>query len=72
MLEERIVSLMQLRCDQIATGIGCGCLSLADCPLRNPDDELSSEQGAGPRRLLRKTLTQQYKYGEPQLWLRVL
>ncbi len=54
MLEERIVSLMQLR-DQIATCIGCGCLSLADCPLRNPDDQLA-QQGVGPQRLLRKKL----------------
>ena len=54
MLEERIVSLMQLR-DQIATCIGCGCLSLADCPLRNPDDRLAQE-GAGPQRLIQKSL----------------
>ncbi|EIK44474.1 transcriptional regulator SoxR [Cellvibrio sp. BR] len=32
--------------------IGCGCLSLQDCPLRNPDDVLA-EQGAGPRILER-------------------
>jgi MerR family redox-sensitive transcriptional activator SoxR len=50
MLEERIVSLMQLR-DQIASCIGCGCLSLEECPLRNPDDELG-RQGPGPRRLV--------------------
>lgn len=50
MLEERIVSLMQLR-DQIASCIGCGCLSLEECPLRNPGDELGA-QGPGPRRLV--------------------
>lgn len=50
MLEDRIVSLMQLR-DQIASCIGCGCLSLEECPLRNPDDELG-RQGPGPRRLV--------------------
>lgn len=50
MLEERIVSLTQLR-DQITSCIGCGCLSLEDCPLRNPGDELG-KQGAGPRRLM--------------------
>ncbi len=50
MLEERIIGLMQLR-DQIANCIGCGCLSLKECPLRNPGDELG-RQGAGPRRLV--------------------
>lgn len=50
MLEERIDSLMQLR-DQITSCIGCGCLSLKDCPLRNPGDRLG-EQGPGPRRLM--------------------
>jgi MerR family redox-sensitive transcriptional activator SoxR len=30
--------------------IGCGCLSMKSCPLRNPWDELS-EQGPGPRLL---------------------
>ncbi|MFU0506734.1 redox-sensitive transcriptional activator SoxR [Pseudaminobacter sp. NGMCC 1.201702] len=52
MLQERIVSLMQLQ-DQIASCIGCGCLSLEECPLRNPGDELG-KQGAGPRRLISK------------------
>lgn len=50
MLEERIIGLIQLR-DQITSCIGCGCLSLEECPLRNPDDELS-KQGSGPRRLI--------------------
>ncbi len=50
MLEERIVSLTQLR-DQITSCIGCGCLSLAECPLRNPDDVLG-KRGPGPRRLV--------------------
>lgn len=50
MLEERIISLMQLR-DQIASCIGCGCLSLEECPLRNPGDELG-RLGPGPRRLV--------------------
>ncbi|MBC2886408.1 redox-sensitive transcriptional activator SoxR [Ochrobactrum sp. CM-21-5] len=52
MLQERIDSLMQLR-DQITNCIGCGCLSLSECPLRNPDDILG-QQGAGPRRLMAK------------------
>ncbi len=49
MLDDRITRLIQLR-DQIASCIGCGCLSLEDCPLRNPDDRLGDE-GTGPRRL---------------------
>ncbi|MFZ5737429.1 MAG: redox-sensitive transcriptional activator SoxR [Pseudomonadota bacterium] len=49
MLEARIVGLTQLR-DQITSCIGCGCLSLEECPLRNPDDELG-RHGTGPRRL---------------------
>jgi MerR family redox-sensitive transcriptional activator SoxR len=49
MLEERIQGLIQLR-DQLTSCIGCGCLSLEDCPLRNPGDELG-QRGAGPRRL---------------------
>ncbi|BCP53936.1 redox-sensitive transcriptional activator SoxR [Kaistia sp. 32K] len=49
MLEERIVALTQLR-DQLTSCIGCGCLSLTECPLRNPDDQLG-QVGSGPRRL---------------------
>ena len=45
-LEERIKTLMQLR-DQLDGCIGCGCLSLKACPLRNPQDALAQE-GAGP------------------------
>lgn len=52
MLQERIESLLQLQ-SQIASCIGCGCLSLEECPLRNPDDELG-KQGPGPRRLVSK------------------
>jgi MerR family redox-sensitive transcriptional activator SoxR len=48
-LETRIHGLMQLR-DQLTDCIGCGCLSLTTCPLRNPDDALG-EKGAGPRLL---------------------
>lgn len=45
MLDERIMHLTQLR-DQMDTCIGCGCLSLTDCPLRNPGDMLE-ESGNG-------------------------
>ena len=48
-LEARINKLTHLR-DQLGACIGCGCLSLKDCPLRNPLDTLS-DQGPGPRLL---------------------
>ena len=38
-LQEKITALYQLR-DQLQNCIGCGCLSLKNCPLHNPDDEL--------------------------------
>jgi MerR family redox-sensitive transcriptional activator SoxR len=41
--------MMRLR-DSLAGCIGCGCLSLKVCPLRNPKDRLG-EQGPGPRLL---------------------
>ncbi|WP_240430460.1 redox-sensitive transcriptional activator SoxR [Serratia marcescens] len=44
-LDERIQRLTVLR-DHLDGCIGCGCLSLADCPLRNPNDILG-RQGAG-------------------------
>ena len=49
-LDERMAQLKKLR-DQLDDCIGCGCLSIDRCRLRNPHDELGSE-GAGPRRLL--------------------
>ncbi|MFV3078109.1 redox-sensitive transcriptional activator SoxR [Niveispirillum fermenti] len=49
LIDERINSLLQLRNDMDRC-IGCGCLSLADCPLRNPDDQLGA-QGVGARLL---------------------
>lgn len=48
-VEARITALTQLR-DDLEGCIGCGCLSLADCPLRNPGDVLASE-GPGARLL---------------------
>lgn len=45
-LNERIRKLENLR-DSLSSCIGCGCLSLSNCPLYNPDDKLA-EQGAGP------------------------
>lgn len=48
-LDERIARLVQLR-DRLGGCIGCGCLSMRNCWLRNPWDKLS-EQGPGPRLL---------------------
>ena len=45
-LDERIATLTQLR-DQLDGCIGCGCLSLKVCPLRNSEDCLAG-QGTGP------------------------
>jgi MerR family redox-sensitive transcriptional activator SoxR len=46
-LNARIERLTRLR-DQLDGCIGCGCLSLGVCPLRNPYDTLGKE-GPGPR-----------------------
>ena len=48
-LEGRIARLTRLR-DRLAGCIGCGCLSLETCPLRNPEDRLA-EEGPGPHYL---------------------
>jgi MerR family transcriptional regulator, redox-sensitive transcriptional activator SoxR len=48
-LDDRIGRLTRLR-DELNGCIGCGCLSLGVCPLRNPWDKLG-EQGSGPRLL---------------------
>ncbi len=48
-LDQRINQLIKLR-DRLDGCIGCGCLSLQNCPLRNPGDALSAE-GPGPRLL---------------------
>ncbi|WP_251358720.1 redox-sensitive transcriptional activator SoxR [Kangiella sp. TOML190] len=44
-LAQRIERLQRLQ--QLLTGcIGCGCLSMKNCPIYNPDDQLA-EQGTG-------------------------
>lgn len=48
-LDDRIARLTRLR-DRLSDCIGCGCLSIDTCPLRNPWDELGA-QGPGPRLL---------------------
>ncbi|WP_172294175.1 redox-sensitive transcriptional activator SoxR [Pseudoruegeria sp. HB172150] len=47
-LDDRIALLQRLR-DQIGACIGCGCLSVENCPLYNPADTLG-RNGPGPRR----------------------
>jgi len=49
-LDARIRVLEGLR-DQLDRCIGCGCLSLEACGLRNPDDAAAAD-GTGPRYLL--------------------
>lgn len=44
-LDDRIAKLTWLR-DRLTGCIGCGCLSLRACPLRNPQDKLA-EHGPG-------------------------
>lgn len=46
-LDDRIARLTRLR-DQMTGCIGCGCLSVDECPLRNPGDALGAG-GTGPR-----------------------
>ncbi|WP_353141825.1 redox-sensitive transcriptional activator SoxR [Acinetobacter pragensis] len=41
-LDQQIIHLLQLRL-QLDQCIGCGCLSLKQCPLRNPDDQLGQD-----------------------------
>lgn len=48
-LDDRIRTLEAMR-DALDGCIGCGCLSLEECPVRNPGDVLA-ERGAGPQRL---------------------
>ena len=45
-LDDRIHRLIRLR-DRLDGCIGCGCLSMGLCPLRNPWDKLA-KQGPGP------------------------
>jgi len=44
-LDARIETLQSLR-DRLTTCIGCGCLSIDQCDLLNPDDE-AADRGAG-------------------------
>ena len=44
-LNQRIQTLTKLR-DELTGCIGCGCLSMKECPLRNPQDECQ-KKGSG-------------------------
>ncbi|MYM61905.1 redox-sensitive transcriptional activator SoxR [Pseudomaricurvus sp. HS19] len=46
-LETRIAKMVALR-DKLTECIGCGCLTVEDCPLRNPDDQAAAG-GPGAR-----------------------
>ncbi|MDD0976111.1 redox-sensitive transcriptional activator SoxR [Pseudomonas fontis] len=48
-LDRRIEKMLMLR-DQLDGCIGCGCLSMQSCPLRNHHDQLA-EQGPGAQLL---------------------
>jgi MerR family redox-sensitive transcriptional activator SoxR len=48
LLDQRIRALEAVR-DNLDSCIGCGCLSMRQCSLFNPQDELGS-RGSGPRR----------------------
>lgn len=50
-LDNRIMQLKKLR-DGLSDCIGCGCMSIDRCPLRNREDRLARE-GPGARRLIR-------------------
>jgi MerR family redox-sensitive transcriptional activator SoxR len=49
LLDRRIAELQQVR-DNLHNCVGCGCLSMTQCRLYNPDDTLAST-GRGARRL---------------------
>ena len=46
-LDERITLMTRMR-DRLDGCIGCGCLSLKNCALYNPDDRIA-KNGTGPR-----------------------
>ena len=49
-LDQKINQLKKLR-DGLTDCIGCGCMSIDKCPLRNKEDRLARE-GTGARRLI--------------------
>lgn len=55
-INERIALLENMR-DMIGSCVGCGCLSLGECHLLNPGDELNT-LGPGPRRMMNDDVAQ--------------
>ena len=53
-IDAQIANLERLR-DQLDNCIGCGCLSMKNCPLYNPEDALGAE-GPGPRKWIKNDL----------------
>ncbi len=53
-LDQRIQLMTRMR-DRLDGCIGCGCLSLENCQLYNPEDR-ARRQGAGPRYILSEPL----------------
>ena len=53
-LDEKIAVLLRLR-DRLDGCIGCGCLSLKNCALYNPDDRAAT-RGTGPRYVIDDTV----------------
>ncbi|MEZ2329258.1 redox-sensitive transcriptional activator SoxR [Mesorhizobium sp. RCC_202] len=49
-LDQKIAQMKKLR-DGLTDCIGCGCMSIDKCPLRNKEDRLARE-GTGARRLV--------------------
>lgn len=49
LLDQRMTELQQVR-DNLSNCVGCGCLSMTQCRLYNPQDTLAST-GSGSRRL---------------------
>ena len=50
-LDDRIEALLRLR-DTLGGCIGCGCLSLENCPLYNPEDVMGQD-GPGARKWIK-------------------
>jgi MerR family transcriptional regulator, redox-sensitive transcriptional activator SoxR len=65
-LDERLAQLTRLR-DELAGCIGCGCLSIGTCPLRNEGDRLA-KLGPGPH--FREDSHVRYSAAQRAEWLK--
>ena len=57
-LDQQIMHLLQLR-QQLDQCIGCGCLSLQQCPLRNPEDKFAQASAGAHFQTILMTLLNQ-------------